>query len=86
MLETCESLGVTSAGNCNTWVTQAWKNLKMDGVVKKALELGMTPAPGPEVEGYEDKNFADVLPRGQEEEVVDEELWKDLMAQVEAEL
>ena len=36
--------------------------------------------------GYEDKNFADVLPRGQEGQVVDEKLWKDLMAQVEAEL
>ena len=72
--------------NCNTWVTKAWKNLKMDGVLKKAAELGMTPAPGPEVAGYEDKDFADVLPQGPEEEVVDEELWKDFMAQVEAEL
>ena len=94
MLETCESLGVTPAGNfrhptptnCNTWVTKAWKNLKMDGVLKKAAELGMTPAPGPEVAGYEDKDFADVLPQGPEEEVVDGELWKDFMPQVEAEL
>ena len=89
MLENCERRGVTAAGNfrhptpteCNTWVTKAWEELEMSGVLKKAAELGMTPAPGPPVEGYVEKQFVDVQPEGE-----DEEYWYDLLHDVESEL
>ena len=89
MLENCERRGVTAAGNfrhptpteCNTWVTKTREELEMSGVLKKAAELGMTPAPGPPVEGYVEKQFVDVQPEGE-----DEEYWYDLLHDVESEL
>ena len=77
MFEENPKLGVSSVGNykaptqmdCISWVTKAWKDLKTGGVVKKAKELGMTPDPGPEVEGYIERNFEDPAPSGQEADV-----------------
>ena len=66
---------------CNTWVTKAWEEFAMSGVIKKAFELGMTPAPGPPVEGYVEKQFVDVQPEGE-----DEEYWYDLLHDVESQL
>ena len=91
MLEQCEARGITPAGNlrhptpteCNQWVTQAWKELSMSGVKKKAAELGMAANPGPPVEGYEDAEFEDVEPKGAEEEYGDEEFWYDLLRREE---
>ena len=91
MLEECESRGVTPAGNfrhpsptdCNNWIVQAWKELSMAGVKKKATELGMAAAPGPVVEGYVDADFEDVEPQGPEEEYGDADLWYDLLNEVE---
>ena len=68
MIEGCESRGVTPEGNfrhptptdCNSWVTKAWSGLSMSGVLRKVEELGMTAAPGPEIEGYADEGFQDV--------------------------
>ena len=94
MLQGCDARGVTPAGNfrhpspsdCNQWVTEAWHELRMDGVLKKAEELGMDAAPGPAVEGYVEEGFEDVQPLGQEEEYFDEALWNDLVAEEEQKL
>ena len=51
----------------------------MDGVRKKAEELGMTANPGPEVVGYQDDFFEDVQSRGAEEKFGDSELWNELL-------
>ena len=46
----------------------------MDGVRRKAAELGMTADPGPEVVGFQDSVFEDVQPSGAEEDFGDSEL------------
>ena len=58
----------------------------MEGVKRKAEELGMCAAPGPAIEGYEDSGFEDVQPSGENKEVFDEALWADLVAAEEQEL
>ena len=58
----------------------------MEGVKRKAEELGMCAAPGPAIEGYENSGFEDVQPSGEIKEVFDEALWADLVAAEEQEL
>ena len=53
------------------------KELKTCGVVKKAKELCMTPDPGPEVEGYVERNFEDPIPNSREADVYIAELERD---------
>ena len=63
MMEHSDSLGLTAAGNRRhpklsdvvNWLDEAWKGLSMEGVKKKAKELGMTADPGPVVKGFVDK-------------------------------
>jgi len=93
MLDNCDSNGTTAAGNfkhptatdCNSWVAQAWKELRMDGVRKKAAELGMAADPGAEIVGFQDTVFEDVQPSGAEEDFGDPELRNQLLA-IEQEL
>ena len=74
MLNECEKMGTTSAGNykhptypdCLQWVSKVWRELDTAGVVKASQRLGMTADPGPEVEGYVDKYFKDYQPGGEE--------------------
>ena len=89
MITECERRGLTEAGNyraptptdCNKWVASAWEALKVDGVKKKAKELGMLVDPGPPVEGYVDNlDFVDAQPQGEEEVFADEDLLADLVA------
>ena len=87
MLKNCDR-EITAAGNfkyatvveCLQWVTESWEGLSMEGVKKKAEELGMAADPGPPVAGYVDQQFIDVQAQGQEIDVVDEELGADLEA------
>ena len=53
------------------------KELKTCGVVKKAKELGMTPDPGPPVEGYVKINFEDPIPNSREVDLYIAELERD---------
>ena len=87
MLEQSEKIGVTKAGNykharqdeCCDWVVDAWKKLSMAGVVKKAPSLGMTSDLGPEWPGYKpNKKFANLVPTGEEEEVLVADIADDL--------
>ena len=45
--------------------------------LKKAKELGMLADPGPEVEGYVERNFQDEAPSGREADVYIAELERD---------
>ena len=86
MLKGCATRGTTPAGNykhptpldCNGWISKVWSELSMGGVKKKAEELGMAAAPGPEVQGYVDEAFRDAQPSGEEEVVRDPDLERDL--------
>ena len=86
MLEECEKLGLTSAGNykhptypdCLKWVKEVWDDLATDGIVSKAQELGMSADPGPEIPGYVETEFEDVQPNGPMVEYRDSELVEDL--------
>ena len=63
--------------DCIGWATQAWKDLKTTGIMKKAKELGMPPDPGPPVEGYVDRSFVDENPEGNEGDVYIANLERD---------
>ena len=67
--------------DCLNWVVKSWKDLDTSGVVKKAKELGMTSELGPEIEGFEDGNFQDEQPSGNEVEVLDPEFEEDINAE-----
>ena len=85
MLETNDLLGLTKAGNRKhstlknviEWLNKSWNAISMEGVKKKAKELGMAADPGPEVAGYVPKgaeelyNMAEGREVEAEEEVVD---------------
>ena len=82
---------VTAAGNykhperidCVQWVYEAWKDLSMAGVIKKAAELGMTADLGPEIPGYKrDDDVVELEPSGAEIDV----LLADIAGDLEAEL
>ena len=76
---------VTPTGNwkkpsrmdCLDWVVRAWAELGISGIVKKSKELGMTPDPGPVVEGYVERKFNDEKPNEPEADVYIAELEKD---------
>ena len=63
MLDNNNELGLTKAKNRRhpelsdvmNWLDESWKGLSMEGVKKKAKELGMFAEPGPPVPGYVDK-------------------------------
>ena len=88
MLKNCGGRVITPAGNfkhatvveCLQWVTEAWEGLSMEGVKKKAEELGMAENPGPPVAGCVDQQFIDVQAQGHKIDVVDDELGADLEA------
>ena len=64
MLQTNDSLGLTAAGNRKhptlkdviEWLDTSWNAVSMEGVKKKAKELGMSAESGPAVEGYVPKD------------------------------
>ena len=82
MLQTNDSLGLTAAGNRKhptlkdviEWLDTSWNAVSMEGVKKKAKELGMSAEPGPAVEGYvpKDSNELYNVEEGREVEVNDE--------------
>ena len=42
------------------WFDEAWKELSMEGVKKKAKDLGMSAEPGPPVVGFVDKDAVEL--------------------------
>ena len=81
MLEKNGALELTAASNRKhptlknviEWLNDSWNGLSMEGVKKKAEELGMAADPGPEIESYVPKDFDELYNVAEEGRVVEAE-------------
>ena len=63
--------------DCLSWIVKAWEEVGSSGILRKARELGMLADPGPEVDGYVERSFADATPDVAEADVYIAELERD---------